>query len=283
MLTNKFELLTKMNREDRYLNVEYGTLIAEVNITGISRLGGVKSAIKAELSNSLAQVDAPQLQLYTNSNKDQLITTWALFNSLPQEYFTEGGSCVIIGTSPLPTRESSKNDLKTEWKVSTLAQLSCDPSSTLFQLGTDYLAHTGLSTQKLVLYCRPTFHDQFKFLRERVINHGVLGWILGPPGTGKSTTALAFASTLNRKEWAVTWIHLDRSKYPVCVRLEGDSKKSREIHDSNIRELFEILDEVDTSKQHIVFIDGYTLNGDKHIDVQKACYSWLDKDREKKD
>jgi hypothetical protein len=64
--------------------------------------------------------------------------------------------------------------------------------------------------------------------------------------------------------------------------LEGDSKKSREIYDSNIDELFDILEEVHKSKQHIVFIDGYTLNGDKHIDVQKACYSWLKKDREKR-
>ena len=74
------------NTNDRYLNVQYGsTLTAEVNITGISRLGGVKSAIKRELSNALSQVDAPQLQLYTNSNRDQLINTWALLDSLPQE------------------------------------------------------------------------------------------------------------------------------------------------------------------------------------------------------
>jgi hypothetical protein len=94
-----------MNTNDRYLNVQYDTLTAEINIAGISRLGGVQDAIKAKLSNSLAQVDAPQLQLYTNSNRDQLINTWALFNSLPQEYFTEGGSCVVIGTSPPPSRQ----------------------------------------------------------------------------------------------------------------------------------------------------------------------------------
>ena len=92
-----------MISNDRYLNVQYDSLTAEVNITGISRLGGVKRAIKAELSNALAQVDAPQLQLYTDSNKDQLINTWALFMSLSQEYFTEGGAFVVIGfTSPRP-------------------------------------------------------------------------------------------------------------------------------------------------------------------------------------
>ena len=36
-------------------------------------LSEVRSAIKAEFSNSLAQVDAPQLQLYSNSTGEQLI------------------------------------------------------------------------------------------------------------------------------------------------------------------------------------------------------------------
>ena len=83
-----------MNAE-KYLNVQYNTLTAEVNITGISRLGGVQDAIKAKLGEAIP-VSAALIQLYT-SNRDQLITTWALFNLLPQEYFTKGGSCVVIG------------------------------------------------------------------------------------------------------------------------------------------------------------------------------------------
>jgi MoxR-like ATPase len=82
------------------------------------------------------------------------------------------------------------------------------PFSNLTQITS---AKTGLPTQKLVLYCRPTFHEQFKFLRERAINNGVLGWILGPPGTGKSATSLAFASTLDRNNGLLLgfiWIEL---------------------------------------------------------------------------
>jgi hypothetical protein len=109
-----------------------------------------------------------------------------------------------------------------------------------------------------------------------VIDNRVLGWILGPPGTGKSTTALAFASTLNRRDWVVTWIHLSRVSVPLCVRLEGDLKRSCKIKDFYIQELFEILNEVDNSKQHIVFIDGYALNGDNHNNVQKICNLWLE-------
>ena len=144
------------------------------------------------------------------------------------------------------------------------------------------MANTGLPTREIILYCRPTFHKQFKFLRERVINNSVVGWILGPPGTGKSTTTLAFASTLERNNWVITWIHLDKLLCPVCVRLEDESKKSRKISGSNIDELNDILKEVDKSKQHIVFIDGFTLTGRKHSNIYQACFEWLEEERQKR-
>lgn len=171
---------------------------------------------------------------------------------------------------------------KIDWEVSKIKQLSYDPSSVLFVLDSNYLANTGLESEKLVLYCRPTFHDQFKFFNDRVINEGALGWILGPPGTGKSTTALSFASTLDKKKWSVTWIHLSRHLDPVCVRLEGDWKKSRRISYGEIDELFDILTRIDLSKKHIVFVDGYVSNGYKHIHVSNACYRWLQNDRDKR-
>ena len=58
------------------------------------------------------------------------------------------------------------------------------------------------------MYCRATFHGQFKFLQKRVIDHGACGWILGPSGTGKGVTTLAFISALNYCEWVISWIHL---------------------------------------------------------------------------
>ncbi|KAI8894042.1 hypothetical protein BC833DRAFT_531060 [Globomyces pollinis-pini] len=106
-----------MNTNDRYLNVQYGTLTAEVDITGISRLGGVKTAIKAILSNALSQVDAPQLQLYTNSNRDQLITDLddITLEKTPQYYqkLIQGGSCVSIGTSSPPSLQPTQVQLFT--------------------------------------------------------------------------------------------------------------------------------------------------------------------------
>jgi hypothetical protein len=275
-----------------------GTGADKVAVYSSADVADFRKVVKTEHSNKLSSVDAADLLVYKNIaafNKRNATVADGKEEPLEEDSFINGygaskkEALVVVvpddifeaGIDYLITAGVRKK-IKLQWEVSKLPQLSYDPSSTLFQLDPNYMAKTGLPTQNIVLYCRPTFHEQFKFLRERVINNGVLGWILGPPGTGKSITSLAFASTLDRNKWVITWIHFDRAKYPVCVRLEGDSKKSREINDNNIDELFEILEEVAESKQHIVFIDGFILKGDKHIFVQKACYSWLEKDREKR-
>ena len=157
--------------------------------------------------------------------------------------------------------------------ISAVTKLNYDPEAFLFKLPCEYLADSGLSKKSCTLYCRSTFAKQFTFLQERVVKEGVIGWILGPPGTGKSTTALAFASTLDRNDIDVTWIHLSRAFTPMCVRLQGSLKKSREIE--NIEDLKLILNDVDASKTHLVFLDGYTTKGPRHIEFLMACNSWL--------
>jgi hypothetical protein len=165
------------------------------------------------------------------------------------------------------------------WEISCLPALQYDSNAPLFELNSEYLAETGLPTRKLVLYCRPTFHEQFKFLREKVVEKGVFGWILGPPGTGKSTTALAFASTLDRNEWVITWIHLRRAASPVCMRLEGHVKKCRKFK-------YDALDEVlpidIKGMKNFVFLDGYAelKNSDNHGSIQRGCHDWFEENKE---
>ena len=184
-----------MKTNDRYLNVQYGTLTAEVDITGISRLGGVKSAIKTELSNSLARVDAPQLQLYTNSNRDQLINTWALLNSLPQEYFTEGGSCVVIGTSPPPSSQPTQVQLFTHIQsptaISTFwnAFKACTTQiieNQVIQLPTNVyiLGNPTLGSSVFIRHCYPKLlATALSIIETPGTPHLV---ILGNPGIGKT-------------------------------------------------------------------------------------------------
>ena len=152
--------------------------------------------------------------------------------------------------------ETSLWNSDVKWKSSKVAVHAYDPNSILFALDSDYLADSGLPVTKRVLYCRPTFHDQFKFLRERVIEKDALGYILGPPGTGKSMTSLAFVSVIQTLSpgWVVTWIHLYRDKAPVCVQFNGTSKKSCNLIDVKPETLMSVLDDV--KEHHLVVLDG---------------------------
>ncbi|KAI9326130.1 hypothetical protein BDR26DRAFT_877974, partial [Obelidium mucronatum] len=267
-----------------YLNVKHKDLPnAEVNVTGITRMGGIQQAVKEALS---VPIGYGLIQLFDKDGHE--ITD---VDDIPDAYFKkikEGGLSLALQATPPPSRDASSVGLfgpknpkrqKTDWSESCLSSiLTYDPHSILFQLDSEYLANTGLpDKKKLVLYCRSLFHKQFDFLVERVIKEGVFGWILGPPGTGKSTTALAFASTLDRNEWTITWIHLFRSKHPICVRLEGETKKSRTIHPN---EIANVLEAEVASKNHIVLIDGYATAGNDHIEILKDCDEWRDYNRE---
>ncbi|KAJ3316509.1 hypothetical protein HDV06_003316, partial [Boothiomyces sp. JEL0866] len=205
-----------MNKNDLYLNVQYGsTLTAEVNITGVSRLGGVKSAIKRAFGEAIP-VAAALIQLYT-SNREQLITTWALFNSLPQEYFTEGGSCVIIGTSPPPSRESSKNNLFEAGSISLLTAKDIeiqarkrqrieisDLTTQLQSFANAQLVDKCLQSPNDVflpypqneikkIYVRKCYEDVFELLIKNIKMKSFA--ISGTPGIGKS---VFFVYILNR-------------------------------------------------------------------------------------
>jgi hypothetical protein len=70
----------------------------EIDVTEVERIGQVQDSIKAKLCNTLALVDSPQLLLYSNNKKENLIHTWEVINCLPLEYFIERGSFVFVGT-----------------------------------------------------------------------------------------------------------------------------------------------------------------------------------------
>ncbi|CAK4082572.1 unnamed protein product [Aphanomyces euteiches] len=122
----------------------------------------------------------------------------------------------------------------------------------------------------MMLYCRPTFHRQFEFLHDEVLKKGHLGWILGPPGTGKSSTAMAFASTMNRREWIVTWIHVDKLMAWKCVHLIGDTRKTRLIDISDVDEVLM----VDDTRHHVVLVDGWT-DSDAFNELTSKCIQWF--------
>jgi len=92
----------------RFLNVEYAGTKTRINITGAERLGEVRRAIKAEFANGLAHVDAPQLQLFDQENKQ--ITD---LDDIPRDYFLKaraGGLFLVVhgplGQEPSPVESA---------------------------------------------------------------------------------------------------------------------------------------------------------------------------------
>ncbi|KAG3120483.1 hypothetical protein PI125_g1145 [Phytophthora idaei] len=78
------------------------------------------------------------------------------------------------------------------WNSTLWAEHSYDPSLQYLQLNSTNTYNSGLQAQRPILYCRPNFHEQFRFMREQVCDEG------RPPGTGKSSTSMVFASTIDR-------------------------------------------------------------------------------------
>ncbi|KAL3662205.1 hypothetical protein V7S43_013004 [Phytophthora oleae] len=166
-----------------------------------------------------------------------------------------------------------------EWQSARRGSHTYDPNSQYFQLEKEDMDESGLPPVRLMLYCRPTFHRQLEFLREKVLNEGHLGWILGPHGTGKSTTAMAFASTVDRSKWIITWIHVSKSMTRWrCVRLTGDERKTRRI---GLQDVEEVLEVDDKTKRHMVLVDGLAAL-DAFIELTSTCIDWFLLSKEKR-
>ncbi|KAF1772311.1 hypothetical protein GQ600_23567 [Phytophthora cactorum] len=129
----------------------------------------------------------------------------------------------------------------------------------------------GLPQDQVMLYCRPAFHSQFDFLTKQVLDECHLGYILAPPGTGKSTTAAAFALTVDIRMWIVTWIHVTVHQGWWCVRLVGDKRLCLSI---TVADLDEVLQLKDDRHNHLVLVDGWTLD-DSNSQLTTKCMRWF--------
>ena len=139
------------------------------------------------------------------------------------------------------------------------------------------------SGNALFLYCRDGVRQQFEFLRNEIVGSGAMGYILGPPGTGKSSTTLAFLSTLDRTDWVITWIHLRRKWSPMCMQFHGEHKYS--ISGASENEIQNILQEnfesiFGVKQKRIVILDGYVEGENDHEWASKVCHKWLEKSRQ---
>ncbi|KAI3657466.1 hypothetical protein MP638_002729 [Amoeboaphelidium occidentale] len=236
----------------------------------IDELNAVEKKIQ-ESNEQILDIEMKQVRSFAEQKKLQFLRSALPKLEKDKEFWKE----------ELSKASYSNKRQKLEWQSSELEALEFEPGNPLFELDANYLAGAGLPvSNKLVLYCRPLFHEQFEFLRKTVCEDSYFGWILGPPGTGKSTTALAFASTLVRTEWIVTWIHLSRRYLPVCVRYEGNQKKSLKIPQEGDNDVKHLLECDQGNKKHIVFLDGFLANKQSHEAFMDAVASWRELDEE---
>ncbi|KAJ3236069.1 hypothetical protein HDU81_011186 [Chytriomyces hyalinus] len=184
--------------DDRYLNVKYNSSSnAEVNVSGITRLGGVQDAIKAKFSHTLPMT-AAQIQLHDAD--DNLITD---LDDIPSKYYEKiknGGLALTI--QPIPAPESSSSSVNAATDPAVIQQAiegALEPELTAhfkaFQdaqlvdscIVSPEQAFLPYSREKLKkIYVRLCYEEVFDLLVGGVEKGFKFFAVTGTPGIGKS-------------------------------------------------------------------------------------------------
>ena len=151
----------------------------------------------------------------------------------------------------------------------------------LFCLGGSFVDQfsSGQAKQE-VLYCRECFNEQWRFIEEKVCKAGCLGWILGPPGTGKTMTTMSFLLSLSKdKKWGVMCVRVWKWGPVKVLQVDQGVLRVVEMTRNEIdKGLRRILREwTQSDKKYLVSLDGYQQGS--HESVLTECVLWLHQDR----
>ncbi|KAJ3192011.1 hypothetical protein HDU82_003344, partial [Entophlyctis luteolus] len=92
----------------RFVNVLWEGVSTRINVTDFEDLSELRRAVKWKYGSHLA-ADAPFIQLSVGGTP---ITNWTQFNSLPIEYFTVDGPCLVIRTTLSPPIDAINVELE---------------------------------------------------------------------------------------------------------------------------------------------------------------------------
>ncbi|OAJ39250.1 hypothetical protein BDEG_23112 [Batrachochytrium dendrobatidis JEL423] len=262
----------------RFLNVEYDTISTEIDVTDFEDLSDVQDAIKAKYGPAIP-VSPAFIQLY--DQQGQLIADLddIAIEKTPQYYqeLAKGGSCVVIGCLPLPTRKPSKstifdagstslstanhqdfspkrqriepNDLTAQFKSFANAQLidECIQS-------TDHVFFPYTQDKIQKLYVRECYHDVFGLLLDQ-IDRGMESFaISGTSGIGKS---LFFVYILHRLMDDFTTKTLSLKPNRIVYQV-GSSYKCFDLQQQLVTELGVDAEELVWKQDTFYVIDGRT-------------------------
>ena len=122
----------------------------------------------------------------------------------------------------------------------------------------------------LVLYRRPAFDAEINFCQQEIMAEGYLGWILGPPGTGKSVAGFAFAASVDRAEWTVIWLKLSEYQ-PLMSIFEGNQQFTAYTSYDFVRDF---LGQAGGSQKCLLIVDGFLNLNIRHDQTREYAQSW---------
>ncbi len=126
----------------------------------------------------------------------------------------------------------------------------------------------------LVLYRRPAFDAEISFCRQEIMAEGYLGWILGPPGSGKSVAGFAFAASVDRAGCTVIWLKL--SDFPAHISIfEGNHRYSAHTSYEFVRDF---LRRTVGSQKCLLIVDGFLKLNIQHDQIYKDALLWRSND-----
>lgn len=199
---------------------------------------------------------------------------------------------------PLQADDSAERDSKRSkpyWRTATVDPLTSYDSQ-WFHLHREYAILGGLydsiskeEATPLYLFRRPAFEAAFQFLhdvlterREAVVtgNPFPVGWVLGPPGCGKSTAVMAFLSQLSRDvQWVCTWLHLSKSAPWQCMHIRGNQISYTEFEKPRNLDVLDLLNATDVGgKSHFVVLDSVRHFDSLCTDAVASCLAYLGRD-----
>ncbi|GMF45413.1 unnamed protein product [Phytophthora fragariaefolia] len=226
------------------------------------------------------------LQGGIDTGYDKMLSSWKLDENYFGEDFQPGREDIhVLVELPLSPRQKTGvwDDTTTsvDWSKAEgpcpALEIEDDP---FVRIPVSYVRDSGLDVTDtdLLLYRRPQLVAEWQSLKTHVCNTYAELWILGPPGTGKSCAAFAFACSLDRTDWDVVWIHFSKRGIGAlrCIHFHrNDEKWTCNIEQTIVRRVLNSLPE-----QTIVFVDGYTAETDQGKVFQRVLLSWRNANKE---